>query len=233
MASSLEESLRVKATLIPPLADPTFGSKFSKFSNCKVLLIGDATHGTSEFYTARAKITRHLIKHHGFNIVAIQADWQDAEAIDRYVRQRFGLKSGANPPEKITAFQRFPTWMWRNKETEEFVEWLRSHNKGLAKAKMAGFYGLDIYGVAASIDAVINYWNQKDPKMAADARMKYGQGHGLGALAEIFKSCEANVVKVLRDLLDKRLDYVKRQEDGDEFHSAEQNAKLIAGQYDL
>jgi len=242
MAFSLQESFRTKVTPLPPLTDPTFGAKFDKFSNCRVLLIGDATHGTSEFYTARAKITRHLIKQHGFNIVAIQADWRDGDAIDRYVRRRLGPKTGADVAEKETAFQRFPKWMWGNQETQQFVEWLRSHNKGLTKAQMTGFYGLDLYSMAASIEAVLNYWDQKDSEMGKVARKKFGslqpwidqpQEHGLGKLLEIFKNCEENVLQILQDLLDKRLDYAKSYEDDEDFHSAEQNARLIAGKHDL
>ena len=226
MTLSLQESLRIRVTPLPPVTEPTFGSKFDKFNNCRVLLVGDETHGTSEFYTARARITRHLIKHHGFNIVAIQADWPDAEKIDDYVRRRLGVKTGTDVAEKEAAFQRFPRWMWRNQETQQFVEWLRSHNKYLAKEKMTGFYGLDLYSMAISTEAVVNFWDHKDPEMGIVARKRFGslqpwvehpQEHGLGALAGIFKSSEAGVLQLLRGLLDKRLDFAKRHEDGEDF----------------
>jgi erythromycin esterase-like protein len=109
------ESLRMKVAILPFITEPTFGSKFEKFSNCRVLLIGDTTHGPSEFYTASTKITHHLIHHHGFNIAAIQADWPDAEAIDCYVRRRLKQKPSTEADldttgaELDTAFQQFPT----------------------------------------------------------------------------------------------------------------------------
>ena len=115
MDISLHESLRMKVAILPSITEPTFGFNFEKFSNCRVLLIGDATNGTSEFYTARAKITSHLIHHHGFNIAAIQADWPDAEAIDCYVRHCLGPKPSTEAEldttgaELDTAFQQFPT----------------------------------------------------------------------------------------------------------------------------
>ena len=245
MTLPLQELLRRNVTPILSITNPSFGSQFSKFSSCRILLIGDGSHGTSEFYTARAKITQYLVEHHDFNIVAAEADWPDAEAIDRYVRRRAGPKSSVDnlkageKGEEDKAFRRFPTWMWRNEETHDFVEWLRQFNTGREKGKRAGFYGLDLYSMGSSMQAVIRYLDKIDPNMAKVARKRYGglqpwvehpHDYGLAALIGAFKSCEADVLRMLRDLLSKRLEYASAHEDGDEFHSAEQNARLIAGE---
>ena len=114
--------MRAAAEPLPDFADPAFGALFDRFAQARVVLLGEASHGTSEFYLARDAITRRLVEAHGFNIVAVEADWPDAASIDRHVRHRSG-RDDAEP-----AFRRFPTWMWRNEEVEAFVEWLRVHN---------------------------------------------------------------------------------------------------------
>src|SRR5690242_2930321 len=105
------------AELLPDFGEPTFGKLFERFAERRIILLGEASHGTSEFYRARAAITRHLIEHHGFNIVAVEADWPDAAAVDHYVRHR-GAHRGSEAP-----FQRFPQWMWRNVEVVDFIDW--------------------------------------------------------------------------------------------------------------
>lgn len=213
----------------------------------KVLLLGDASHGTSEFYEARARLTRYMIERHGFNTVAVEADWPDAEAVDRYVRHRPGpgprasidteakvLQEGREP-----AFMRFPTWMWRNVEVQRFTEWLRAWNKGKdPKTEAVGFYGLDLYSLGTSMNAVIEYLDRVDPEMGQVARQHYGKlmmwaedphEYGLEVIARGFRGYETEVVAMLRELLRKRLDYSRVQWDGDEFHSAEQNATLVRG----
>src|SRR5438270_848747 len=160
--------IRAAAEPLPALNDPAFGRLFDRFADARVVLLGEASHGTSEFYRARAAITRALIERHGFNIVAVEADWPDAAAIDRYVRHK------SRPPEATPAFRRFPTWMWRNLEVHEFVDWLRAHNEGQEPARRAGFFGLDIYNMSASIRAVIEYLDKVDPEAARVARERYG-----------------------------------------------------------
>ena len=224
----------------------------------KILLLGDSTHGTSEFYTARAELTKHLITHHGFNIVAVEADWPDAEAVDRYVRHRPGPgprvtspgKNGAGEEEEDeanvkkreeAAFRRFPTWMWRNVEVQRFVEWLRTYNKGKdVKKEAVGFYGLDLYSLGTSMNAVVEYLDKVDPKMAELARRRYEKlmvwaedphEYGLEMLATGFKGYEREVVAMLRDLLAKRLEYSAKWWDGEDFHGSEQNARLVKGEF--
>ena len=129
--------------LPPPERANEFALFFDRFADARVVLIGEATHGTSEFYRARAAITERLISHHGFAFVAVEADWPDAAGIDRYVRHSEALSSGGEP------FARFPTWMWRNTEVQAFADWLRDHNKPLPPDKRVSFHGLDIYSLRA------------------------------------------------------------------------------------
>lgn len=214
---------------LPDFDDPAFGAMFDRFADAKVVLIGESTHGTSEFYRARASITRRLVEAHGFDIVAIEADWPDAAAVDRHVRDRPGRPRGDQ------AFHRFPLWMWRNHETHDFIEWLRAHN--LARPKMqdrTGFYGLDIYSLGASINAVSDYLARVDAAAAAVARERYGcltpwqkdpAVYGRAALTDTFESCEKPVVKMLRDLLGRQIG--EGVADGDAFLGATQNARLV------
>jgi protein-L-isoaspartate(D-aspartate) O-methyltransferase len=213
---------------LPDFEDPNFGELFDRFANRRIVLLGEASHGTSEFYRARAAITRRLIERHGFSIVAVEADWPDAAAIDRHVRH-LPHRDGEQP------FQRFPTWMWRNTDVAAFVEWLRSYNGRLDKPKRAGFYGLDIYNMAASIASVLAYLDRTDPEAAAVARERYGcltpwqrepSTYGRAVLTAGYRRCEEAVVAQLRDLLGQRLRHEERDEDS--FLDAAQNARLIA-----
>ena len=235
MKRPLSDLIRAAAIKLPSITDHTFGSYFDSFGDCKVILLGDCSHGTSEFYSARAEITKRLIEHHGFNIIACEADWPDAEAVDRYIRQRPGLQARIRPQE--APFKRFPTWMWRNKETQALVEWLRDRNAKLPYERRAGFYGLDLYSLGASLRAVIEYLDRVDPKKADVARRRYGclepwvdepSEYGLANLRGELADCEGKVIRMLQDLLTKRLDYSAVKGDGEEFHSAEQNARLVA-----
>lgn len=246
---SVADLLIANVTSFPSIsqAGDTFARCFGSFgSNSKILLIGDASHGTSEFYAARAAITEYMIEHHGFNIVAVEADWPDAEIVDRYVRRRgrpgpaSGIesvevtkKTGHEPP-----FMRFPTWMWRNAEVQNFVEWLRDWNEGDDPHDAVGFYGLDLYSLGLSMRAVIAYLDEIDPEMADRARKRYSKlgewaedphEYGLEALASGFKGYEREVLRMLQDLLNKRIEYASVHWDGEEFHGGEQNARLIKG----
>lgn len=212
------------------LADPQFAIPFDRIADARVVLLGEATHGTSEFYRARAAITQHLIEHHGFNMVAVEADWPDAASIDRYVRQIDGRRPGE------TLFARFPTWMWRNVEVQNFTDWLQQHNAAVHDPKSrVSFHGLDLYSLNASIRAVLDYLDQVDPEAAAIARERYGclspwerdpATYGRAALHRNFMDCENAVVTMLRDILSKHLEYAAK--DGDRFIDAAQNARLVA-----
>lgn len=226
---TLPELIAQVAERLPEFGDPAFGRLFDRFADRRVVLLGEASHGTAEFYRARAAITRRLIEQHGFTILAVEADWPDAAAIDRYVRRRPAHADAEAP------FQRFPTWMWRNTEVVELIDWMRAHNEGVGAAKRAGFYGLDIYNMSASIAAVLRYLDDVDPQAARIARERYGcltpwqkepSTYGRAILTEGYRKCEQAVVAQCQDLLRRRLDY--SIEDADEFLDAAQNARLIA-----
>ena len=202
-----------------------------RFSDRRVVMLGEATHGTAEFYQARARITEMLVDRHGFNIVAVEADWPDASLYDAYVR---GLPRPVVPQ---SVFTRFPTWMWRNGQVADFLDRLKEINATIADPdRKAGFYGLDIYSLGASIEAVLAYLDKVDPQAARVARERYGclapwraepARYGRMALSRGFAVCEKPVADTLVDLLRKRLDYLTK--DGEAFFDAEQNARIVAG----
>ncbi|KAF9341753.1 hypothetical protein BGZ91_002697 [Linnemannia elongata] len=166
--STLKKHIIAAAEPFDRIDDSTFAEKFDRFKDARLILIGDASHGTSEFYTARAAITKRLVERFGFNIVAAEADWPDAHSVDQYVRHQTTVSAA----ESLNAFQRFPTWMWRNQEFKEFIEWLHRHNGDCPESEQAGFYGLDLYSLGASIRAVIDYLDKVNPDAAQDARKR-------------------------------------------------------------
>ena len=225
---TVPEMIAEVAEHLPDIDDPAFGHCFDRFAEARVILLGEASHGTSEFYRARAAITRRLIERHGFSIVALEADWPDAAAIDRYVRHR------AHREGEERAFERFPTWMWRNREFDSFIRWLRSHNQSLPRERRAGVFGLDLYNLHASMKAVIDYLDGVDPEAAKEARERYSclapfsrnpEAYGRLAMSHGYAFCEDGVVEMLADLLAKRLDYAGQ--DGEEWLDAAANARLV------
>ncbi|MDF2810656.1 MAG: protein-L-isoaspartate O-methyltransferase [Microvirga sp.] len=227
---SLPEMIAGAAEPLPEFSDPAFGELFDRFADRRVVLLGEASHGTSEFYRARAAITRRLIEKHGFTIVAVEADWPDAAAIDRFVRHHQPFRPGLEAP-----FRRFPTWMWRNTDVDAFIGWLRAHNDPIEPERRAGFYGLDIYNMSASIAAVLTYLDRVDPEAAVIARERYGcltpwqkepSTYGRAVLTSGYGKCEQAVLQQCQDLLRKQLEY--GEVDGDNFLDAAQNARLVA-----
>ncbi|KLK91095.1 carboxylic ester hydrolase [Microvirga vignae] len=215
---------------LPPLSDQdVFGAMFDRFADAKIVLLGEATHGTSEFYRARAAITRRLIEHHGFNIVAVEADWPDAARIDAYVRHRHV------PDTDDVAFERFPTWMWRNEEVADFVNWMRDYNKERPEDDRAEFRGLDVYSLNSSIRSVLDYLDRVDPEAAKEARGRYGclspwqsdpARYGRAVITGQKKPCDEKLLRQLQDILDKRIDYLESH-GGEQFFDAVQNAKIV------
>jgi erythromycin esterase-like protein len=227
--ADLSRLIRIAAEPLADFDSPAFAARFDRFGDRRVVLLGEASHGTSEFYRARAAISRRLIERHGFTIVAVEADWPDAASIDRYVRHNPTV-TPTHPP-----FRRFPTWMWRNAEVDAFTEWLRAHNDEQSPERRCGFFGLDLYSLGSSIQAVIGYLDRVDPEAAAVARERYGcltpwskdpAVYGRAVLSGRYRDCEDDVVAQLTDLLKKRLDYAAH--DGDRFLDAAQNARLVA-----
>jgi protein-L-isoaspartate(D-aspartate) O-methyltransferase len=227
--ATVPELIAAAAEPLPDIADPTFGGMFDRFGDARVVLLGESSHGTSEFYRARAAVTRRLIEEHGFSIVAVEADWPDAATIDRYVRHR------APREGEEAAFARFPTWMWRNEEVDAFIRWLRRHNAERSHETMVGFYGLDLYNLAGSIRAVVDFLAEADPDAAKLARKRYGclepwshdpAAYGRLAITEGYGRCEVGAVQMLRELMERRMDCMG--EECDEWLDAAGNARLIA-----
>ena len=226
---SLPQMIAQAAEPLPDFDDPTFGELIDRFADRRIVLLGEASHGTSEFYRARAAITQRLIERHGFTILAVEADWPDAAAVDRYVRHRPARPDAERP------FQRFPTWMWRNTDVAAMIEWMRHRNRGTNSSDRAGFYGLDLYNMRGSIAAVLAYLDKVDPHAAKVARERYGcltpwqrepASYGRAVLTEGYRQCEQAVVEQCRDLLNRELDYAAQDQEG--FLDAAQNARLIA-----
>ena len=208
-SGDLAHIIAQSAEPLPAIEDPLFGRLFERFAEgARVVLLGEASHGTAEFYRARASISRWLIEHHGFTIVALEADWPDARALDAYARHRH------KPAGAKDAFTRFPTWMWRNRQFDGFMQWLRDHNRLRSQADRAGVYGLDLYNLSASMRAVIDYLDREDPEAAKVARERYGclapwahepARYGRQSMITGYARCEDAVNAMLRDLLERGL----------------------------
>ena len=199
-----------------------------RIGDARVVLIGEASHGSSEFYRMRARISRELITKRNFSFVAIEGDWPDAARVDHYVRHF------EYPASEWEAFARFPLWMWRNKEVQGFVEWLRTHNTHVNPEERVAFHGLDLYSLYVSIRAILKYLDDVDPGTARIARERYGcltpwqadpATYGQAALTGSYRVCENDVTDMLIDLLEKRSAYAPH--DGERFLDAVQNARLI------
>ena len=204
--------------------------------NARFVLIGEASHGTHDFYRERARITRRLLDERGFNAVAVEADWPDAYRINRFVR---GITNDS-AEGALDDFRRFPHWMWRNQDVLEFVAWLRERNDALAAAgrhrEAAGFYGLDLYSLFTSIEAVLGYLDRVDPDAARRARGRYAcfdhfredsQAYGLAAATGAEEPCEEKAVAQLVEMQRSARRYSDGDQADDERFFAEQNARLV------
>ncbi len=228
LVESLPEMIAAAAEPLPEMEDPDFGALFDRFADARVVLLGEASHGTSEFYRARAAITRYLVERQGFTIIALEADWPDAATLDRIVRHR-ERRTGES-----RAFARFPMWMWRNREFDNFVRWLHGYNLGRDPGEMAGLFGLDLYNLSASMRAVVDYLGEVDPEAAKEAKERYSclepfshnpAAYGRLAMSHGYAFCEDDAVAMLTDLLGRKLEYAAR--DGEEWLDAAANARLV------
>jgi erythromycin esterase-like protein/predicted phosphoribosyltransferase len=233
--ASLTEAVRRRAYLLTGAATD-YDPLMARIGDARFVLLGEASHGTHEFYRERAVITRRLIEGHGFNAVAVEADWPDAWRVNRYVR---GQSDDVDAMEALADFRRFPTWMWRNTEVVEFVDWLRARNDAVApNAPKVGFYGLDLYSLRASMKAVLHFLERADPEAAKRARDRYAcfdhfgeelQVYGLIVGTGAARSCEEEVISQLVELQRRSMEYASR--DGrrmeEEVFDAEQNARLV------
>jgi erythromycin esterase-like protein len=225
------------ASLVPLAgADDDYDGLLEMIGDRRFVLLGEATHGSDDFYRERARLTRRLIEEKGFAAVAVEADWPDAYRVNRYV---LGDSADTDPVAALAGFERFPSWMWRNTAVVDFVAWLRSFNDTRSRpAERARFYGLDLYSLRASMEAVVAYLDTVSPEAAAQARDRYscfdhveGEGpeYGRAVSLDLMVPCERQVVAQLVDLRARAAELVSR--DGwvaeDELFFAEQNARLV------
>jgi len=225
----LAEQIERAATHIPDIESVNLDGLMSRIGDARLVLLGEASHGTAEFYEMRARITRDLIQRKGFNFIAVEADWPDAAQIDHFIR---GTR--LEPTEEAT-FSRFPTWMWANSQVLELAKWLRDYNRRFASPdEGVGFYGLDLYSMYSSIDSVIRYLDEVDEEAAAIARRRYGcltpwqkdpATYGAMALTRASETCEKEVVAMLNAMMARRLDYAAQ--DGRRYLDAVANARLV------
>jgi erythromycin esterase-like protein len=236
-----DATLSIMSELIREAAHPLTGSQtdydplLEFIGDSRLVLLGEASHGTHEFYRERGRITKRLILEKGFTGIAVEADWPDAYRVNCYVQ---GENKDADAVEALSGFRRFPAWMWRNADVLDFVGWLRSHNDSLNPAQRVGFYGLDLYSLHASIEAVISYLDKVDPKAARCARYRYGcfehfgedpQTYGYCAGFGLTHTCESEVIAQLVDLQRHAFEYARM--DGraatERLFNAQQNAQLV------
>jgi erythromycin esterase-like protein len=235
-------NIKTNYDLVRMAAEPIAGTSqdydplINQIGEARFCLLGEATHGTHEFYRERAEITKRLIKEKAFTAVAVEADWPDAFRVNRYVR---GTSDDKGADDALGGFKRFPTWMWRNTVVRDFVEWLREYNDSLSvNTAKVGFYGLDLYSLYASIEAVLGYLDRVDPEAAMRARNRYScfehfgddtQAYGYATTFGMTEPCERDVVNQLVEMRRRATDYASR--DGrvaqDEYFFAEQNARLV------
>jgi erythromycin esterase-like protein len=225
--ATITEAVRRAAHRLDELV-PDYDPLFRLIGEARFVLLGEASHGTHEFYRERARITKGLIEDHGVTAVAAEADWPDAARVNRYVR---GTGDDADATEALADFRRFPQWMWRNTEVVEFVEWLRRHNAMLPpRAPKVGFYGLDLYSLRASMAAVLRYLEKIDPEAAARARTRYGcfdqfvddRAYGFLTSMGLAPGCADEVVAQLTELLERVRDVAD-----DDVFDAVQNTRLV------
>jgi erythromycin esterase-like protein len=237
----LATATRTLAELLRDAAHPLTGHAadydplLDLIGDARVVLLGEASHGTHEFYHERARITRRLIAEKGFTLVAVEADWPDAYRVNRYVR---GVGEDASANAALAGFRRFPTWMWRNTDVLSLVEWLREWNQSRhANAPPVGFYGLDLYSMFTSMHEVVRYLATVDPEAAARARRRYAcfdhfggdsQAYGLAAEIGAAPDCEDQAVQQLVELQARAAaETARRGAPDDELFPAEQNARLV------
>lgn len=205
-----------------------------QLARARLALLGEATHGTHEFYAERAWITQRLVRDHGFRAVVVEADWPDAWRVNRYIRGRSDDRSAE---DALAGFQRFPTWMWCNTVVRDFVEWLREYNHGRPTSQQVGFYGMDLYSLYASMRAVLDYLDRADPEAAQRARSRYAcfdhygedtQAYGYAASFGMKASCEDEVIQQLREMNQRAANLPAASgDDRADLFFAQQNARLV------
>ena len=228
--AALARRIESLAEPLPDLAAPDLARFIDRHADAKVVLLGEASHGTDEFYRARTAITERLVREHGFTVVAVEADWPDAARIDAHIRGHEPLPSADTP------FPRFPAWMWRNRAVEDLMARLRSLNQEIADpARQVGFYGLDLYSLPSSMDAVVEFARRHDPAVLDEIRTRYGclapwvddpVAYGALARGPALDTCAAEVSSVASEVLGTRLGEVEASERA--VFDAFMNARVVA-----
>ncbi|MBU1375386.1 MAG: erythromycin esterase family protein [Alphaproteobacteria bacterium] len=216
------------AERLPDFDDPAFGRLFDRFGDARIVMLGESSHGTSEFYQARAAITRWLVEKRGFNIVALEADWPDAKVLDARVRGR--------PAVSGKAFARFPGWLWKNREFDALLGWLAEHNRKRSRSDQVGIHGLDLYNLSASMRAVVDHLDRVEPEAAKVARERYGclnpwaqepVTYGRMAVSGRYAGCEGAVTPMLTDMLARQVREAPRLDGGDPSLDAVRGMRLL------
>jgi erythromycin esterase-like protein len=233
---TLAAAITRSAAPVRPNESSDYDRLLRSIGDARFVLIGEASHGTHEFYRERAEITKRLITELGFTGVAVEADFPDANRVNNYIRS---VGNDNSAVESLNGFKRFPAWMWRNADVLDFVGWLRSYNDDLSRTEAkVGFYGLDLYSLYSSMNAVLAYLENVDPEGAARARKRYScfehfgedtTAYGYATAFGIAESCEQEVVSQLSELHRRASELAGRdgQIAADEFFTAEQNARLV------
>lgn len=238
MGLSIDDTTEMITEFAQPLTDSRsdYDALLDMIGDARFVLLGEASHGTHEFYRQRAQITKRLIQEKDFTAIAVEADWPDAYRVNRFVRAE---SDDADAEEALQDFKRFPTWMWRNADVLDFVGWLREYNDNiLASGRKVGFYGLDLYSLHSSIQAVLNFLKKNDPEEARRARSRYScfehfgedpQSYAFAATTSHSNSCEEEVIRQLVELRRRSETYLRGDGSAleDEFFFAEQNARLV------
>lgn len=227
----------VNAALPLQHAPEDFDALLELVGDARLVLLGEASHGTHEFYRQRSLISRRLVEERGFAGIAVEGDWPDCARVNHFVR---GRSADAAAVDALADFHRFPAWMWRNTDVLDLVGWLRDHNERRAEARQAGFFGLDLYSLHASMEAVLRHLERVDPDAAARARLRYAcfdaygedpQTYGYAAMLGGATGCEDDVVRQLVEIRRLRAQLVSRNGTRveDDWFEAERNAHVIAG----
>jgi len=229
--ASLPELIEQSSEPFTSIEHVNLDNLMERIGDSRLILLGEASHGTAEFYDMRARITQELIEKKGVTIIAVEADWPDAAYIDHYIHG-----SSPDPFLKSQPFSRFPTWMWANHSVLDFINWLKAHNATVKDPdQQVGFYGLDLYSLYTSIEVVLHYLDKVDPETAEVARLRYGclmpwasdpSMYSRLTLTKQYRECEKEVLATLKDLHNKRMEYSRA--DGERFFDAEQNARVVS-----
>lgn len=235
MATHADVLGTIRKNAIPLSRPASLDTLVDQVAGARYVLLGEATHGTHEFYALRAAITRALIERHGFTAVVVEADWPDAYRVNRWIR---GQSDDASADDALLGFRRFPTWMWRNRDIVDLVTWMREWNVTQPAERQAGFYGMDLYSLHTSMAVVLAYLNKIDPEAARRARYRYScfdhydedvQAYGYATNFGLSRGCEEQVVAQLVELRRRAADYASR--DGrvaeDDYFFSEQNARVV------